>query len=1731
MRINPLSFAAGIIIFLVTSWGIVCADGPPPLPPLPQTAFFRFDETNFLSGAGNLPIENTNLSLIESWQSNALLLDAFSPAILRYRMEDGGRANFTLTNGSVLFWFSPSWSSTNIAGGTGPGQFGRLLEVGIATTNSATGFWSLFLDPPGTGIYFSGGTNGAATNYLSAAISWESNTWHHVALSFSRTNSLLYLDGELVVTNGLGVTLWPNANELTNGFTVGSDRFGLNQARGAFELLRTADYRYSSIQMENSFTSTRAEIDNWEGILMESQFASMPLLEDPPAVSCVTNGPLVLTNIACAFESGAGWVFSFEIAGTNASYDVFSTTNLLANAITNSTWVYLGEGEPCARYSVTNQSTNQTFYIAATQQDSDGDSLTDAYERLVSHTDSNSPDNPTILFQPLSQTIDRGDTVTFAVGASGHAPFRYQWMFNGTNIVGGTNNSLIIPAAQYLQAGDYSVHITNSLGLATVSSNATLTIVSPENWPVVTLTGARQGYTFKNGITYYIPSRVELYGTTTIEGGTIIKPDSYNANSTLAIMGNLVCQTDDLYLPAFLTSVDDDTLGDVLEFSLGIPTALSNGAPYLDLTYAQDSAPELSNLRIRFADQGILTPESKTVHVWNSQFLECNSSVVASESAKVDLHNVLFAGCGSAVAGVTNFSSINAEHVTAAVTDFWSQSAPSEINLTNSVVVGALGSGPAVVTDHTALNPASPVFEQVNAGQFYLTNSSSYRNAGATNISFRLAKDLQKRSTQAPQAMPPMIGVAGDMTFGPKAARYTNGAPDYGYYYPAIDWTVGWITNRGNIAILPGTVLGFRNEFSPKHDRYTWWGFNLREGSTFVSHGTPTQPNIFTDVQMVQEQLVAPVQALFVPDFWPISLPNDTAPSLDIRFSKFYVSSKFFHIWSGYDASYDYLSSLDSLVDLTIRDCEFYGGRLTLGEPDYGEWYGAPVDFEYGDCKVSLINNLFDNVTITLSPTFYPYGGATNVMMELESRNNLFRNGLWFRLEPIPLSTGPWVFKDNFFEKTDLIQNTNSPIDFNFNGYSMLSSNELAWLYFYYPWVLPNSGRLLTTTNGGGGNEVFLTTAPSYQAGPLGKFYLPTIALQNAGSGSAAEIGLFHYTTSTNQVKKGTNQCDIGLHYVASVNATSSLPKDSDSDGIPDFVENRHGDGDYENHAGDETDWEDDETETGIADAHNVKYDDVDLDGDGLAGRMEQLFGTDPLVATNALKLIPVTTGGEPGIVTFEVPISYDTVTNEGGLSLHMNGIPVSLDECTRATNGNCLLSFNVAFDPQGLHYLSAAFRYGSAPGKENPITLAMGELKPFYSSNCVQFFEMGSMFDDTSLYLDAKAFIDQTDYTIELYDPSTSPPTLLNTITNSTSNGFIDEEWDLLLAGSTNSYTGAKVEAVFSLTAASTNNPSATNKTKKTITRADGSLSEWGPNFNFVYFRTPTNDAWAADFAKDGTIWDRLQGVVDTLIKPAWTYEVYNSYFNRFMPDPSGEYPGYITKRSRATNDPASLPTVLDTLLPDLTNGFTKQIYIYGHGNNGVMKNYNETAHITSRDVGSRLKNTFATKGGLTAQNPYRFVWLDGCATASGKEWRRAFGIFPLNAPAQAKKNKTGPQAYVGWEKDHSGRLNYSQRNTGTVNAVNGYAQTLSTFFALWMNDVPLKQCLDTISEPAVNRMPIPVEKNKNFTVTLNGTTYTVTNGSTSKLYIIGYPGLRVDGVDTSLNSGRTYAAPENVE
>jgi len=214
-----------------------------------RLGYWPFDNTNTWVGAeGQLPLLATNVAGVTNWDINAVLIDSTNAAILKYRdIETNGNANINLRSGTVRLWFRPDWSSVS-AGGAGPWDQGRLIEMG--SQGISTGWWTLMLDTNGNTLSFITQTNGVGMTNLACAISWTSNIWHQVVLTYSASNSSLYIDGQAVVTNGLGVQYWPNETERSAGFRIGSDATGNNQARGVFDELETFNYPLSAVQIE-----------------------------------------------------------------------------------------------------------------------------------------------------------------------------------------------------------------------------------------------------------------------------------------------------------------------------------------------------------------------------------------------------------------------------------------------------------------------------------------------------------------------------------------------------------------------------------------------------------------------------------------------------------------------------------------------------------------------------------------------------------------------------------------------------------------------------------------------------------------------------------------------------------------------------------------------------------------------------------------------------------------------------------------------------------------------------------------------------------------------------------------------------------------------------------------------------------------------------------------------------------------------------------------------------------------------------------------------------------------------------------------------------------------------------------------------------------------------------------------------------------------------------------------
>ncbi len=393
-----------LLLTLVFSAQLLAQMDPPTNSSNPWLDYWTFSNTNtWQTALGYEAVSWTNLGVSLLGDGTAVVVDdSTNAAWLQYNVwESDGTTNLTVDVGSLMLWFSPDWSSQS-QGGTGPGSWGPLIETGAFTTNASYGFWSLYVDPPGSNILFSAQDGlGDETNYLSAPISWTNNQVHFVALTYSSTNSALYIDG-VCVTNGPGVTIYPSPEVLSNGMWLGSDSTGSNQCHGIVSDVSTYNYPLDAGTINGTFVmnevfylSDMASTAN----IIQAPFTpeTTPIFDavagagDLVAIStnssgCVNSSNVWITNTtATVTTNGVSLTFTIEGGSNGLAYDVFATP-ALTSPLTNGIWTWMGQGYQCVTYTIQPALTNSAvFLLLGTPQDSYGNGLTDAYELLVLH--------------------------------------------------------------------------------------------------------------------------------------------------------------------------------------------------------------------------------------------------------------------------------------------------------------------------------------------------------------------------------------------------------------------------------------------------------------------------------------------------------------------------------------------------------------------------------------------------------------------------------------------------------------------------------------------------------------------------------------------------------------------------------------------------------------------------------------------------------------------------------------------------------------------------------------------------------------------------------------------------------------------------------------------------------------------------------------------------------------------------------------------------------------------------------------------------------------------------------------------------------------------------------------------------------------------------------------------------------------------------------------------------
>lgn len=389
----------------------------------------------------------------------------------------------------------------------------------------------------------------------------------------------------------------------------------------------------------------------------------------------------------------------------------------------------------------------------------------------------------------------------------------------------------------------------------------------------------------------------------------------------------------------------------------------------------------------------------------------------------------------------------------------------------------------------------------------------------------------------------------------------------------------------------------------------------------------------------VQEQPVKLGIALGLP-VYPYST-NGVLPDASFRFTEFY------NLLGGVSAfNLRTIGSTWAFGSMTIQDCYFAGAYLNVAAGDDENW--------------TVRNNCFDKVGITFSD-------YSDDAFTLTFQNNLvYRGGIGFDR----MTSTTWTVSDNAFDMCG-IEDWSDPAITHFNN-----------AYFNTSGVLnpPYSGDVT--------NASF-----AYVQGPLGNFYHSSTNLFNRGSTTAGAAGLYHYTTTTNQVRETNSTVDIGFHYVAL--GTNGWAIDTDEDGLPDYWEDANGNGTRD--AGETSIADSDSDDDDLSDATEVLYfgtdpNDRDMDDDGHSDGDEIWYGLDPLDPDPPyiLELSEDKTVFSGSNVTLSVTLSGSVSTNYH-FQWRRNGRPLA------SSTNNTLTMIGVSLTNAGLYSVSVSNLAGSA--------------------------------------------------------------------------------------------------------------------------------------------------------------------------------------------------------------------------------------------------------------------------------------------------------------------------------------------------------------------------------------------------------------------------------------------------
>ena len=657
----------------------------------------------------------------------------------------------------------------------------------------------------------------------------------------------------------------------------------------------------------------------------------------------------------------------------------------------------------------------------------------------------------------------------------------------------------------------------------------------------VTLNNSYTNFVFQGDTTYYINGTLNLSGTNTFEGGTVLKYNTYcDGGSILNILEKINCATGP-YRPAIFTSVDDNSVGEeISDYSgtLNVSTALSLAAG----GYVHD---------IRVSYLGVAIDSAANYNVANAQFLNCGQGL-KTENASFYAGNILMSGVGTGFYGQAYqgvVEQMTYDQGTLLADDSTGSSGNSRLALTNSLLTEVSGVGAVTIVSNSvvALSDNTSVYQVVGNGNYYLATNSPYHNFGSGGISGWMLGQLAQKTTY-----PPVVfvceNITDPMTLSPQATRDNSGTPDLGYHYDPLDYAFGGCSLvqseywSGSITVTAGTAIG---------TFFTSWNYYgyppnslaLFDGASIAFNGTESNPCILSTANAVQEGGNG-------------NWFENVQGGWDFR----WIMTTFGFYGSGSSPLPQVTGNFVKWYSLFAKGVIFNeGGYVGIVQLSNSELYNIfeldpSPSLYFTNCLLSRsgIEFMNDNSFAFENCTFIG-GGLTlssyaNAFWQVE--NSAF-DGTAFRW-----FVGPYSGSEDYSVGTDFVQFDHNAFNTNNLSWQNYCFQEPCWWSAWVEWPV---GTLELAVPAASATDV---SVPDYnwQSSWLGSYYLPSDSpLIDAGSANANLLGLFEFTTQTNQAVEGFSTVDIGYHYVAT-DATGN-PKDTYVSGIPDYLVDAAGNG------------------------------------------------------------------------------------------------------------------------------------------------------------------------------------------------------------------------------------------------------------------------------------------------------------------------------------------------------------------------------------------------------------------------------------------------------------------------------------------------------------------------------------------------------------------------------------------